>query len=100
MTQTKNGRPPWKHAIWDEVEPVVRHVIAVVILEGAVLVIGLFTRLLEYLFPDHKQYIEVIAIVDIWLALALLSLFGVFTLLLVGLRLFRSLHTEWTKFTH
>ena len=83
--------------LWEEAEPIIRHAVVVLVLEASFLVIGLCTRLLGFLFPEQRIYLHIIELVDIWLALALLSLFGVFTLLQVALRLYRSLKSEWIR---
>jgi branched-subunit amino acid transport protein AzlD len=85
------------HGIREEAGPIVRHAIVVLIIEGSLVLIGLGTKLLEYLFPEQKQYLQLIEILDVWLALALLSLFGIYTLLQVGMRLGRSLRSEWSR---
>jgi len=59
------------------------------------LLIGLLAWLLEHLFPKQEVYFSWIEKVDIWTALALLSMFGVYTLLRVGIRLVRGLLDEW-----
>jgi len=51
-------------------------------------------RLLEHLFPERKDLFQEMEAVDLWLVLALLCLFGVYTLIIVGIRLFRGLWIE------
>jgi len=65
------------------------------LLEASLLLIGLLAWLLEHLFPKQEVYFSWIEKVDIWTALALLSMFGVYTLLRVGIRLVRGLLDEW-----
>ena len=81
--------------VWREAEPIVAHAIVVLLLETSLLLIGLLAWLLEHLFPKQEVYFSWIEKVDIWTALALLSMFGVYTLLRVGIRLVRGLLDEW-----
>jgi hypothetical protein len=81
--------------VWQEAEPIVAHAIGVLLLETSLLLIGLLAWLLEHLFPKQEVYFSWIEKVDIWTALALLSMFGVYTLLRVGIRLVRGLLDEW-----
>jgi hypothetical protein len=81
--------------VWQEAEPIVAHAIVVLLLETSLLLIGLLAWLLEHLFPKQEVYFSWIEKVDIWTALALLSMFGVYTLLRVGIRLVRGLLDEW-----
>jgi hypothetical protein len=77
-----------------EAEPIVTHAIVVFILEGCLLLIGLMTLLLEFIFPKQESYFLIIEQVDIWLALALLCLFGFYTLIRIGIRLTRAVMKE------
>jgi len=81
--------------VWREAEPIVAHAIVVLLLETLLLLIGLLAWLLEHLFPKQEVYFSWIEKVDIWTALALLSMFGVYTLLRVGIRLVRGWLDEW-----
>ena len=61
--------------LWESLQretgPIIVHVVAVFVLEAAVLLIGLLTLLLERFFPEHGQHFSWIKTVDIWIALAL-----------------------------
>lgn len=87
--------PNRRHKLWKEVEPIVNHAVAVLILEGCLLVVGLLTRGLELLFPQQTDTLLIVEAVDTWTALAILCLFALYTLLQVSLRLFRALSREW-----
>ena len=87
--------PNFWQEVWRESEPIVAHAIVVLLLETSLLLIGLLAWLLEHLFPKQEMYFSWIEKVDIWTALALLSMFGVYTLLRVGIRLIRGLLDEW-----
>jgi hypothetical protein len=50
---------------------------------------------LERLFPKQEAYFSWIEKVDIWISLALLAMFGLYTLFRVGIRLVRGLLDEW-----
>ena len=90
----KDNHNFWQE-VWREAEPIVAHAIVVLLLETSLLLIGLLAWLLEHLFPQQEVYFSWIEKVDIWTALALLSMFGVYTLLRVGIRLVRGLLDEW-----
>jgi hypothetical protein len=90
----KDNHNFWQE-VWRESEPIVAHAIVVLLLETSLLLIGLLAWLLEHLFPKQEIYFSWIEKVDIWTALALLSMFGVYTLLRVGIRLVRGLLDEW-----
>jgi hypothetical protein len=90
----KDNHNFWQE-VWREAEPIVAHAIVVLLLETSLLLIGLLAWLLEHLFPKQEIYFSWIEKVDIWTALALLSMFGVYTLLRVGIRLVRGLLDEW-----
>ena len=90
----KDNHNFWQE-VWREAEPIVAHAIVVLLLETSLLLIGLLAWLLEHLFPKQEVYFSWIEKVDIWTALALLSMFGVYTLLRVGIRLVRGLLDEW-----
>ena len=90
----KNNRDFWQ-GVWREAEPIVAHAVVVLLLETSLLLIGLLTWLLERLFPKQEAYFSWIEKVDIWIALALLAMFGLYTLFRVGIRLVRGLLDEW-----
>ena len=90
----KDNHNFWQE-VWREAEPIVAHAIVILLLETSLLLIGLLAWLLEHLFPKQEVYFSWIEKVDIWTALALLSMFGVYTLLRVGIRLIRGLLDEW-----
>jgi hypothetical protein len=72
---------------WQEAEPLVIHIGVVLLLEVSLLLIGLAALGLEKLFPNHTESFTLIEQIDIWLALALLCLFGLFTLIRIIIRL-------------
>jgi hypothetical protein len=77
----------FRQRVWQEAEPIIVHAIIVLLLEASLLLVGLLTLGLEYIFPTHESYFSVIEKVDIWLALSLLCMFGLYTLIRVGIRL-------------
>ena len=81
--------------IWREVEPIVNHAFTVLVLEISLLLIGLIGWILGWIFPDQKEYIAYIEKIDIWVALALLCLFGAYTITRVCIRLLRGIREEW-----
>lgn len=94
MAIVQNNRDFWQ-GVWREAEPITTHAVVVLLLETSLLLIGLLAWLLERLFPKQEAYFSWIEKVDIWTVLALLAMFGVYTLLRVGIRLVRGLLNEW-----
>ena len=79
---------------WHEAQPIVRHAGVVVLLELGVIAIGAGALLLQKLFPNQEYYLSWVEFLDVWLFLALLSMFGVYTLCIVALRLGRGIKEE------
>jgi hypothetical protein len=86
MIPTPN-RGSFPARFWQEAEPLVIHIGVVLLLEISLLLIGLAALGLEKLFPNHRESFNLIEQIDIWLALALLCLFGLFTLIRIIIRL-------------
>ena len=86
MARIQN-RPSFPERFWQEAEPLVIHIGVVLLLEISLLLIGLAALGLERLFPNHRESFNLIEQIDIWLALALLCLFGLFTLIRIVIRL-------------
>ena len=84
----------WKK-IWHEAEPIIAHVTIVLLLEISLLLIGLLLLCLQRLFPDQKGDFMWIKKIDIWVALALLSIFGIYTIIRVSIRLFKGIVEEY-----
>ena len=89
-----NSEKSFGHRMWQETEPIVNHAIVVLLLDVSLLLLGLVTLALEYIFPKQEFYFSIIEKVDIWLALSLLCLFGLYTLIIVSVRLFRGVLKE------
>jgi Uncharacterised protein family (UPF0175) len=83
------------HGFWSEVEPIVRHAFVLMVMEVALLFVGLIALLLDKLLPAQRVNVRLIEVTDVWLVWVLLCFFGVYTLLQVGVRLGRSLRREW-----
>lgn len=79
----------WQH-VWQEVEPITIHAVVVFVLQLAVLLNGLMTLLLETMFPKHDADFLWLERIEIWISLVLWSMFGVYTLVIVGIRLFQA----------
>ena len=90
----ENNRNFWQ-GVWREAEPIIAHAVVVLLLDMSLLLIGLLVWLLERLFPKQEAYFSWIEKVDIWTALVLLAMFGLYTLFRVGIRLVRGLFDEW-----
>ena len=80
--------------IWQEAEPIIAHAAIVLVLESSFLIIGLITWCLERLFPTQETFFSRLEKADIWLALALLWMFGFYTFLRVGIRLVKGIWEE------
>lgn len=78
-----------------ETEPIVTHVILVLVLEVSLIVIGLIALGLEPLFSHETFVLNWIKKVDIWGMLILLCLLTLYTVILVGIRLFRGVKEEY-----
>jgi hypothetical protein len=89
----ENNYSLWRK-IWQEAEPIVIHAAIVLLLEFSLLLIGLVTLGLEYIFPKQEIYFSILEMVDIWLALILLCMFGLYTLICVGIRLAKGIREE------
>lgn len=87
----KNGA---LNRLWNEAEPIATHAFVVLFLEASLVIIGTATKLLEFVFPKQLAYLEVIEKIDVWTALTLLSMFAVYTITQVAIRLWRSLSQE------
>jgi hypothetical protein len=94
MGKTPDQDRGFRQRVWQEAEPIIVHAIIVLLLEVSLLLVGLLTLGLEHIFPNQRAYFSVIEKVDIWLALALLCMFGLYTLILVGIRLGKGLIEE------
>jgi hypothetical protein len=90
---TENTQGFWRK-IWKEAEPIIAHAVIILILEGSLLLIGLGTLALEHLFPKQEAYFSALEKVDIWMSLALLCMFGLYTIVRVSVRLFGGVRDE------
>lgn len=93
---TDNDQGFWRK-IWKEAEPIIAHAVIILVLELSLLLIGLGTLALEHLFPKQESYFSTLEKVDIWMSLALLCMFGLYTVVRVGIRLFRGVQEEVRK---
>lgn len=94
MEPTKKGF--WEK-LWEEVEPIATHSFCVLSLCLSLFLIAFILLVLEYIFPEKKEYLSYAKTIDIWVILVLLSLFGVYTIILVAGRLFRNIKNEWSN---
>ncbi len=82
---------------WLELQPIVNHVISVLVIELGLLAIGLVTHWLQAILPAQAKLFNLVETVDAWTALIVLCLFAFYTILQVALRLIRSLLDEWHR---
>ena len=80
--------------LWHEAEPLVTHGVIVVLLLLILTVIGLSIENMKHVFPGHADYLTLLEKGDIWVAAALLAMFGAYTLIRVAFRLFSNLKEE------
>jgi hypothetical protein len=80
--------------LWNEAEPLIIHTGIILILELAILLVGLVALSLEKLFPNHSWYFNQIERIDILVALGVLCLFGLQTLIRIINRLMVSIVIE------
>lgn len=84
-----------EHTFWLEAAPILRHAGVVLILELSLLVFGVIAHGLVMLSPQHSSSYARIETVDILVAYIVLCMFGLYTIALVGIRLFSALRVEW-----
>jgi len=77
-----------------ELGPIAVHIVVVLTIEASLLIIGLLTRELDSLLPRQHSYWELVERLDAWTALSLLSLFGAYTILIIAVRLSKTLASE------
>jgi hypothetical protein len=89
-----------------EGQAVAVHAAVVLLLMASLLAIGTMARVLEGTFSNHKPQIEIIALVDVWTSLGLLSMFATYTMVMVGatlvvgvMRGVRGVRDEWQRRT-
>lgn len=89
-----HGKKGFVSAVWRETGPIISHAAVVLLLEVSLLLIGLLTLGLERVFPKQEYYFSIIERIDIWISLALLCLFGAYTLIIVSIRLIKAVLRE------
>lgn len=90
---TDDDQDFWRR-IWKEAEPIIAHAVIILVLELSLLLIGLGTLALEHLFPKQESYFSTLEKVDIWMSLAVLCMFGVYTVVRVSIRLIGGVQDE------
>jgi hypothetical protein len=93
VRSAKNRHEFWQK-VWQEAEPIVVHIVIVLLLEISLVLIGLVALALEHIFPKQESYFSIFEKVDIWLSLALLCLFGFYTLIRIAIRLTKGVLEE------
>jgi hypothetical protein len=76
-------------SVYVEIEPVVKHGLASMVVATFVVVIGAFARILEWALPEQAWLTDYIQKFDIWILGVLLFLFVLYTIILVITRLYR-----------
>jgi hypothetical protein len=99
VTDSPN-KPKFRQKLWQEIEHILVHIVVVLLIEISLVLIGLLALALEHIFPKQEVYFSIIEKVDIWLSLALLCLFGLYTLIRIGIRLVRGVLEEAREKQH
>lgn len=97
--------PPKRHSkgfwarVWEDVEPISTHAIVVLILVFSLAVVGLVIigigKLIDKVVTNHlSEYISIIEVIDFWLIVACLVLFGLYTLSIISIRLYKRVVVE------
>jgi len=90
-----DATPNERQAVWRGVEPIVTHSIVVVLLEVSLFVIRLLMLdQLKSLPANYDSYIWILPKITLWLGLTLGAAFGVYALVLVSIRLAKSIVDE------
>jgi hypothetical protein len=90
-------RPEFWDELGQELQPLVNHACCALFLEISLVVGGLVVLSLEHLFPHYEHYFSLIKIIEVWTALAILCMFGFYTIVLIGIRIYQSLRKEYLK---
>lgn len=98
MSPPRHSSTYWKK-VWREIEPISTHAIVVLALVFSLAIIGLVIillgKLIDKLITNHlNEYIIWIEKIDFWLIIACLVLFGLYTLAIIGIRLFKETKDE------
>ncbi|HET6883664.1 MAG TPA: hypothetical protein VFI31_26155 [Pirellulales bacterium] len=101
MTEDGTNEPPsWRtffRRVFTNIEPIVEHAIAVVVLESSVLVVGLVALLLKRWLASQERFVDILEQVDIVFAIVFLCIFGAHATIGVSIRSFQSLRDEWNR---
>lgn len=87
----------FRSRLWQELEPLVRHGAAALVLELTLLLLSGGAKLLASLSPKEVDYLSLIVKFDLWLVMVLLGLFGMYTIIEVAMRLLGSLFKEFKR---
>ncbi len=78
-----------------EVEPLIKHTLAVLVLLTGLILIGLAVKTLEYMFPAQQAEWTRLESYDLTAAMILLVLYAGFTVIFVCIRLIKALIIEY-----
>lgn len=81
MRPHTHNKSSFLQKFWNEAEPLVIHIAIVLLVEFALLLVGLAALSLETLLPHLSWYFILIEYIDISVALVLLCVYGLYTLL-------------------
>jgi hypothetical protein len=93
--ETTTTSTPFRTKLWTEVEPIIIHGVIVLVALGFLILIGLLIQVMNVSFPDHRNIMINLETGDIFLTIALLSLYGLYTFVLVSRRLYRNIRSEF-----
>jgi hypothetical protein len=82
-------------ALKSEVAPILRHILVVVVLISGAIGIGALIEIARQRMPMHAREFEWIELIDTWVILVLVSLFGAYMIALLAARLWKSVVRAW-----
>jgi H+/Cl- antiporter ClcA len=88
--------------VWREAEPITTHMFVVLILVFSLAIVGSVIiglgKLIDKLVTNHLgEYTSYIERIDFWLIVACLVLFGLYTLVIIAIRLYHEVAHEFRK---
>jgi hypothetical protein len=88
-------------SFWDELKeenrPIVNHSLCVFVNILSLVFLAVVLMGLEIIFPDKKDFISKVKIVDLWLVFGLLCLLGIKTLIIIAIKSWKHIQYEWNK---
>lgn len=83
--------------LWEEVAPVANHSIVVVTLSASLVLVACLLSLLQQINPERRDQIARIETLDLMIVYGVMALYGAFVIVLVSIRLSKTLMKEWKR---